>query len=530
MRKGTPITKRAKNAPLNYSAVKQTNSSSNQESSSRQYVDVDDQGYVWDVDETTNRSSSSGERESGVGEARRGGSRFQGTDDEWIALLKKNYPNATGQELHEKGHIKEWAIDQFPTEADFNTQSSETSETRNPRMVKGKPGEDISYDTRWNWQQRNINRTRNSNKRQNRKEARADLDYMVSQGLVEKTGKIGRGKGYQLTEKGKADANAMKRFDLNQADIFGAAGDRFDTDAQGNITGRNQTYEGQSNSKNRAQTGSYDPNAEYREATEDHQYNVNIDGPVGGTTTQSTSSSSSNSSSTQSEGGRASSSEMWNGDGSTSGDANTGGGDANMPSGGDANTGGSTGDPEYLPYPEDTGDLEVMYDDPNKSETPTEAKPKGPVGGKAPEPQSLDIDAPSLGGPVAGAPASEMGEANAASTPESAGIIDAKTSEALDESLRQKSILGSEGPLQMRYKHDSAMMYRNSPISKLTDLDGDGDVTRKDVLIGRGVLSKDGSPLNKFKSDAQRKAVWASKNEKSAAQYAPFRMKGYGKK
>jgi len=513
MRKGTPITKRAKNTPLNYSAIKQTsggssNSSSNQESSSRQYVDTDDQGYVWDVTENTSSRSSAGDAQTESFDGRRAS-----TPDErkkWqegydFCLLNPTDPKCKGYVKYEK------EITDAYNQA-MSSQSEEKSETRNPRMVKGKPGEDISYDTRWNWQQRNINRTRNSNKRQNRKEARADLDYMVSQGLVEKTGKIGRGKGYQLTEKGKADANAMKRFDLNQADIFGAASDRFDTDAQGNITGRNQTYDAQSNSKNRAQTGSYDPNAEYREATEDHQYNVNIDGPVGGTTTQSTSSSSSNSSSSQSGGGQASSSEMWNGDGST------GGGDANMPSGGDANTGGSTDNLEYLPYPDNTGDMEVMYDDPNKSEAPTEAKPKGPVGGKAPAPQSLDIDAPSLGGPVAGAPGSEMGQANAASTPESAGIIDAKTADALDESLRRKSILGSEGPLQMRYKHDSAMMYRNSPIAKLTDLDGDGDVTRKDVLIGRGVLSKDGSPLNKYK------------NEKSAAQYAPFRMKGYGKK
>lgn len=34
----------------------------------------------------------------------------------------------------------------------------------------------------------------------------------------------------------------------------------------------------------------------------------------------------------------------------------------------------------------------------------------------------------------------------------------------------------------------------NSPF-KLKDLSGDGKITKKDVLIGRGVLSKEGSPL-----------------------------------
>lgn len=42
---------------------------------------------------------------------------------------------------------------------------------------------------------------------------------------------------------------------------------------------------------------------------------------------------------------------------------------------------------------------------------------------------------------------------------------------------------------------------RYSPIMKLTDLSGDGEVTQKDVLIGRGVIDKDGAALtrkNKF--------------------------------
>jgi hypothetical protein len=34
----------------------------------------------------------------------------------------------------------------------------------------------------------------------------------------------------------------------------------------------------------------------------------------------------------------------------------------------------------------------------------------------------------------------------------------------------------------------------NSPF-KMEDLSGDGKITKKDVLIGRGVIKKDGSPL-----------------------------------
>lgn len=43
-----------------------------------------------------------------------------------------------------------------------------------------------------------------------------------------------------------------------------------------------------------------------------------------------------------------------------------------------------------------------------------------------------------------------------------------------------------------------------SPIKKLNDLSGDGKVTRKDVLIGRGVIEKPSSPL-KLKDACYRK-------------------------
>jgi len=32
--------------------------------------------------------------------------------------------------------------------------------------------------------------------------------------------------------------------------------------------------------------------------------------------------------------------------------------------------------------------------------------------------------------------------------------------------------------------------HSNSPLAKLTDLSGDGKITQKDVLIGRGVIEK----------------------------------------
>jgi hypothetical protein len=35
----------------------------------------------------------------------------------------------------------------------------------------------------------------------------------------------------------------------------------------------------------------------------------------------------------------------------------------------------------------------------------------------------------------------------------------------------------------------------NNPF-RMEDLSGDGKITKKDVLIGRGVIKKDGSPLN----------------------------------
>tara|TARA_A100001515_G_scaffold126316_1_gene111514 strand:+ start:393 stop:683 length:291 start_codon:yes stop_codon:yes gene_type:complete len=59
-----------------------------------------------------------------------------------------------------------------------------------------------------------------------------------------------------------------------------------------------------------------------------------------------------------------------------------------------------------------------------------------------------------------------------------------------------------------------ASKYGNSPMKKnFPDLNKDGEVTKADVLMGRGV--KLDSPAKKYKSDAQRKAVHASKAERS---------------
>jgi len=49
----------------------------------------------------------------------------------------------------------------------------------------------------------------------------------------------------------------------------------------------------------------------------------------------------------------------------------------------------------------------------------------------------------------------------------------------------------------------------NSPAKKLKDLSGDGKVTRKDVLIGRGVI-KAKSPLKQTVKDSCYKKVKAS--------------------
>ena len=80
------------------------------------------------------------------------------------------------------------------------------------------------------------------------------------------------------------------------------------------------------------------------------------------------------------------------------------------------------------------------------------------------------------------------------------------------ESLEERE---TETVAKMKFSPAKFKSYgKKSPLKKLTDLSGDGKVTKKDVLIGRGVISKDGSP-----------AKMGYGNKKS-----PFKMGGYGKK
>jgi len=71
----------------------------------------------------------------------------------------------------------------------------------------------------------------------------------------------------------------------------------------------------------------------------------------------------------------------------------------------------------------------------------------------------------------------------------------------------------TDGTLQMRYDMGKfRKAATKAPLKKLTDLSGDGKITKKDVLIGRGVISKDGSP-----------AKYGNKK-------TPFKMSGFGSK
>jgi hypothetical protein len=67
--------------------------------------------------------------------------------------------------------------------------------------------------------------------------------------------------------------------------------------------------------------------------------------------------------------------------------------------------------------------------------------------------------------------------------------------------------------IQMKFSPAKFKSYgKNSPMKKLSDLSGDGKITKKDVLIGRGVIGKDGSP-----------AKYGNKK-------SPYKMGGYGNK
>jgi hypothetical protein len=220
--------------------------------------------------------------------------------DAYVSDLKKRFPNATGEDMVRGGYISSSYADRFPSSgkqsesSSSSSSSSSESESKTPVMrpaEAGNPG--MTTDTRWNWQQKNINKTQQSQRRGNRGQARADMKFMESQGLVEKTGAGGRGQGYKLTEAGGANADAAKRYELNQADIFGVDQTRFTRDESGNISGRNESYNPQDSRKNRAQTGTYDARDTYKEAKPEEQWNTEKHGEYTGASNVSKSSSAS---------------------------------------------------------------------------------------------------------------------------------------------------------------------------------------------------------------------------------------------
>ena len=61
-----------------------------------------------------------------------------------------------------------------------------------------------------------------------------------------------------------------------------------------------------------------------------------------------------------------------------------------------------------------------------------------------------------------------------------------------------KALVGKQKNLP-QHLQDAIKAAPESP-AKMKDLSGDGKVTKKDVLIGRGVLKADGSPAKMYKS------------------------------
>lgn len=67
---------------------------------------------------------------------------------------------------------------------------------------------------------------------------------------------------------------------------------------------------------------------------------------------------------------------------------------------------------------------------------------------------------------------------------------------------RRADMMPTQDPM-MRYVSSAPPIKRYtypdnaSPMNKLEDLSGDGKITQKDVLIGRGVIDKEGKPLSR---------------------------------
>lgn len=151
-------------------------------------------------------------------------------------------------------------------------------------------------------------------------------------------------------------------------------------------------------------------------------------------------------------------------------------------------------------------DMGLMSDGPSQRtpQQPAPKKPSGPVGGKGIESDPLEGISNPNPDPIAQADKIFGSEGVTVSAP---------GPDALEEDLARDRTAFKKRGYKMNRSHRPDMMYKrnDSPSpAKMKDLSGDGKVTRKDVLIGRGVLNKDGSPAQK----------------KSSA----FKMKGFGSK
>jgi len=486
--KSKPITAKASPLKIKEEKSKKTTTSSTS-------YETDASGNLFKVD----RSASAGDvlasaaqpsGGSSVPKAAASGSKTS-NPDAYVAGLKKRFPGATGQDLVQAGYISSAYADRFPASQQASSSSSSStssmeSETKTPVMRPAEPGnEGMTTDTRWNWQQKNINRTQQSQRRSNRKQARADMKYMESQGLVERTGDGGRGQGYRLTEAGSANADAAKRYDLNQADIFGVDQTRFTRDEKGNITGRNESYNPQDSRKNRAQTGTYNPHDVYKEARPEEQWNVNRHGDYGNTTTSSSSSNNRTESSTMSSpsDSRAESSTMF----------------GNAPQ-------------EKIELPAKKQSLDISQ--PNVEimrQVPTERTYDGGqldevdvVSGYSEPDFSEKSILGSEGSSNAFLSGLEQGSTSGLRN-ESAPI---STSGKYQSRGNMEAIDQEETPLQMKYKHNPRMMYKDSPAKMWGDA--------KTEAGDKGVF-------NKVKSETASKPITKFSNG------GGFKMKGFNK-
>mgnify|MGYP004458516199 CR=1 FL=1 len=85
--------------------------------------------------------------------------------------------------------------------------------------------------------------------------------------------------------------------------------------------------------------------------------------------------------------------------------------------------------------------------------------------------------------------------------------------------------MAKEAGSAMKLKKEPMKMKKAAPMKEMKDLSGDNKVTQKDVLIGRGVLDKEGKPtVNKMKSVKKMKKDPAMKLKKEE----PMKMKKNG--